>query len=59
MTDWLTIARARGIQAPDAELERIAAVLRALEGAFAPLVNEIPLETEPVTVFRPAAVEEA
>jgi hypothetical protein len=59
MTDWLTIARARGLQAPQAELERIAAVLEALETALAPLVRGIPLDTEPATVFRPAPGEEA
>jgi len=37
---------------PEDQLERIAPVLDALEAAFRPLVNDIPPETEPVTVFR-------
>ncbi len=51
MTDWLAVAEARGIRAPREELERMAQVLEALERAFAPLVREIPLETEPATAF--------
>jgi hypothetical protein len=54
MTDWPALSRARGIDLPENEMRAIAAVLEALERAFAPLVRELPLETEPATVFRPA-----
>lgn len=52
MTDWLALAKARGVRASGEELERMAEVLAALDGAFAPLAREIPLETEPAFVFR-------
>jgi len=51
MTDWKTLAAARGLAVPDAELERICAVLAGLETAFRPLVKTIPPETEPAPVF--------
>lgn len=59
MTDWMEVARASGISDSEVELERLAAVLEPLEKAFAPLVREIPEETEPATVFSPAGTERA
>ena len=59
MTDWRRIAQARGINLPESELARLAAVLDALESALASLLLEVPLETEPATVFRAAPEEEA
>lgn len=59
MTDWIGISQAKGIQASQGELDRLAAVLGALENAFAPLVEDIPVETEPATVFRAEPKEEA
>jgi hypothetical protein len=53
MKNWKLIAAASNFDIPEAEVERIAPVLDALEAAFRPLVEEIPLETEPVTVFLP------
>ncbi|HVX67044.1 MAG TPA: hypothetical protein VHA11_10600, partial [Bryobacteraceae bacterium] len=55
MTDWTEIAKARGVHASPKELEAMAEVLAALERSFAPLVREIPLETEPAAVFRAGA----
>jgi hypothetical protein len=59
MTDWKEVARARGISGSGVEIEQLAAVLEPLERAFAPLVREIPVETEPATVFSPAGTERA
>jgi hypothetical protein len=55
----MEVAKARGISGSEAEAERLAAVLEPLERAFAPLVREIPVETEPATVFCPAGTERA
>lgn len=41
------------------ELARLAAVLEKLESVIEPLTREIPLATEPATVFRAAPEEEA
>ena len=59
MTDWLKIAEARGVPVSEAERARMAAVLGALEEAFSALVNDIPLEAEPASVFRATPEEEA
>ncbi|MGC9970357.1 MAG: hypothetical protein ABSE56_07190 [Bryobacteraceae bacterium] len=53
MKNWKLIATASDFDIPEAELERIAPVLDALEAAFRPLVESIPPETEPVIFFRP------
>jgi hypothetical protein len=55
MTNWAAIADARGLRASAEEVQRMAEVLTALELAFAPLVAEIPIETEPAAVFRVSA----
>ena len=59
MTDWRRLTQARGINLPEPELARITTVLGALESVFAPLVHELPPETEPAIVFRAAPEEEA
>jgi hypothetical protein len=59
MTDWRRIAQARGFNLPEPELARIAAVLDELDTVLAPLMREVPIETEPATVFRAAPEEEA
>ena len=59
MMDWQKIAQARGINLPDPEMARIAEVLDRLDTVLAPLMREVPLETEPATVFRAAPEEEA
>jgi hypothetical protein len=45
MTDWIQLGRARGI--PPEDLDRVAAVLEALERAFRPLAQQISPSTEP------------
>ncbi len=51
MTDWLALAKARAIALPPEDLERMAAILAALERDFAPLAGSIPLDAEPAAVF--------
>jgi hypothetical protein len=47
MTDWAAVARARGLEIPEAELERLAKSLASLEETFRPLVNELTPLMEP------------
>jgi len=57
--DWKKIAKASGLAIPDAQLERIAKPLEALEKEFRPLVQVLPPETEPAPSFRAHAEENA
>ena len=50
---WQAIAHAHGLEIPDAEWDRIAPALEALEQALRPLVADLPPELEPSFVFRP------
>jgi len=50
--DWRLIAKARGLEIPAHELDRIVPPLDALETAFRPLVEGLPPELEPATEFR-------
>jgi hypothetical protein len=59
MTDWRRLTQARGINLPEPELIRLAAVLEKLETVLKPLVHELPPGTEPAIVFRAAHGEEA
>ena len=52
--DWKALARARGLDIPDADLERIVAPLEVLERAFRPLAGTIPHEVEPAITFHAA-----
>jgi hypothetical protein len=52
MTDWGAIAKARGIEIPAQDLDRIAPPLDALEQAFRPLVKDLPPDLEPAVEFR-------
>jgi hypothetical protein len=56
MTDWKSLAKARQLNIPEPDLDRIAAPLDGLEQAFRPLAGTIPHETEPAVIFR--AVED-
>jgi len=53
MTDFKAVARARGLDIPEADLERIARTLEALEAAFRPLVADLPPSLEPATGLCP------
>jgi len=52
MTDWKSLAKARQLNLPEADLDRIRGPLDALEQAFHPLAANIPYEIEPAVIFR-------
>jgi hypothetical protein len=52
MTDWKSLAKARQLNIPEADLERIAPSLDGLEAAFRPLAARVPHEVEPAVIFR-------
>jgi hypothetical protein len=56
MTDWKSLAKARQLNIPEADLDRISAPLDGLEQAFRPLAGAIPHDAEPAVIFR--AVED-
>jgi hypothetical protein len=51
-TDWAALARARGLEFPDTELDRVVQPLTALERVFRPLALQIPSGVSPAMVFR-------
>jgi len=53
-SDWKALARARGLDIPDADLERMVGPLEGLERAFRPLTLAIPHDVEPAITFRAA-----
>jgi hypothetical protein len=53
-TDWKALARARRLNIPEADLDRIAAPLDGLERAFRPLASAIPHDVEPAVIFHAA-----
>lgn len=53
MKDWKLIVKGHGLDISDSELERIEPALDALEAAFRPLTEQIPIQLDPVIVFRP------
>jgi hypothetical protein len=58
MTDFKAIAHARGLDIPEAELERAARTLETLETAFRPLTADLPAWLEPATGICPAGEAE-
>jgi hypothetical protein len=52
MTDWKSLAKARRLNIPEADIEKIASALDKLEEAFRPLAAAVPLEVEPAISFR-------
>ena len=50
--DWKAIARARGLEIPPADLERLATPLEALDAVFRPLTRDLPPDLEPALEFR-------
>ena len=58
MTDWKTLAAARGLELSDAELARLAAAMEALEPACQALTANLPRDIEPVITFAEEAVLE-
>jgi hypothetical protein len=57
MTDFKAIAHARGLDIPDADLDRIVPTLEALETAFRPLAADLPASLEPATGICPQETE--
>ena len=58
MTDWKSIATARGLDLPESVLEAHIATMSQLEEAVAALKPSLPHDTEPATVFQPAILGE-
>ena len=52
MKDWRAMARARGIDVADRDLDRIAGPLDALEETFRPLTKQLNAADEPCVEFR-------
>lgn len=53
MKDWKAIAAGSNLAIPQADLDRVADALGALEAAFRPLAARIPHATEPAVVYQP------
>ena len=51
--DWITIAKARGVEIPEPELRLVSKTLVALEATFRPLVGDVDVWLEPAAVFQP------
>jgi hypothetical protein len=49
--DWVSIAKASGVEIPSPEILRVSKTLAALEAAFRPLVGELEVWLEPAAVF--------
>jgi len=56
-TDWDLIAKARGFEIPETELERVIAPLRLLEQRFRPLAKNLSPAVAPAILFRAGAEE--
>ncbi len=52
--DWKTLAAARRLDIPEADLDRLVAPLDGLERAFRPLAPAIPHDVEPAVIFHAA-----
>ena len=57
MTDWKTLAAARGLQLSDNELARLAAVMDALEPAYKALTANLTQEDEPAVILAEEVLE--
>ena len=51
MTNWKAASAAFAPDIPEDQLDRITPALDSLDAAFRPLVNTIPVETEPAYVL--------
>ena len=54
MTDWKAIAKARGWNMPEEDLERNTPVLDSTTEALSRIAERLPLETEPANLYRVA-----
>jgi hypothetical protein len=57
VTDWQTLAQARGLQLSNTELTRLAAALEPLESAYQSLVAGLTHEVEPATTIAEEALD--
>jgi hypothetical protein len=57
MIDFKALARARGLDIPEAELDRIVPTLETLEAAFRPLAADLPASLEPAIGICPVEDE--
>jgi hypothetical protein len=57
MTDWKSVAAARGLHPSEAELVKMAGAMDALEPAYQALVAGLTPDVEPVTTVGEEAVE--
>ena len=57
MTDWIALARARGLDVPAEQVERLAGSLEALTTDFAALKTKIPFDVEPAITLSERAVQ--
>ncbi len=59
MQDWKSIAAAKRLGIPEAQIDLIVPVLEALDASFRPLVATIPGEIEPsIILYEPAVLGE-
>jgi hypothetical protein len=56
MTDWIALARARGLDIPAEAVVAIAPSLEALESSFSPLLAKLPFSLEPAVILSESAV---
>ena len=52
MDDWKSIAEARGLGIPEAELARLAPVMEALARSFRPLLEALPQDADLANNFK-------
>jgi hypothetical protein len=52
MKDWVSIAKANGLDIPAKDVAKIAPALDGLEEVFRPLVKSLTPEMEPAAIFR-------
>jgi len=51
MADWKGIAKARGLDLPPPDLDRVADALDRLQQTFGPLAKQLTFEVEPATTL--------
>jgi hypothetical protein len=59
MKDWQAIAAGLAPDIPEDQRPRLAAVLDALDSSFSPLLESLPLQTEPACLLLVAPEESA
>jgi hypothetical protein len=57
VTDWKTLTAARGLHLTDSEVEKLAAVMEALEPAYQALAAQLTLDVDPATTLGDEVIE--